>query len=91
MWPLLLGLVLWDDSLMSETTDPHVPNEAPPGAARSRQAGHAVRHENPTTQQMRIIGQRRAEAEEKLAHHLEQARHLAKEGHPAAERSGNHD
>jgi len=91
MRPLLLGLVLWDDSLMSEMTDPHLPNDSPPGTARARPAGHAVRHENPTTQQMRIIGQRRTEAEEKLAHHLEQARHPAKEDHPAAERSGNND
>jgi hypothetical protein len=40
---------------------------------------------------MRIIGQRRAEAEEKLAHHLEQARHAEKEEHAARESSADHD
>ena len=30
---------------------------------------------SPTTQQMRIVGQRRRDAEEKLEHHLEKARH----------------
>lgn len=30
---------------------------------------------SPTTQQMRTVGQRRREAEEKLEHHLEEARH----------------
>jgi hypothetical protein len=36
---------------------------------------------------MRIVGQRRAEAEEKLAHHLEQARHPAGESAPDHEQS----
>jgi hypothetical protein len=76
---------------MSDTTDPHLPPGSPAGTARARQAGHAVRHENSTTQQMRIIGQRRTEAEEKLAHHLEQARHLAKEAHPEGESAPDHD
>lgn len=30
---------------------------------------------SPTTQQLRIVGQRRRDAEEKLEHHLEKARH----------------
>lgn len=30
---------------------------------------------SPTTQQMRTVGQRRRDAEEKLEHHLEEARH----------------
>ncbi|WP_043434017.1 hypothetical protein [Arthrobacter sp. I3] len=30
---------------------------------------------SPTTQQMRTVGQRRRDAEEKLEHHLEMARH----------------
>jgi hypothetical protein len=76
---------------MSENTDPRLPHSSPGGTARARQPGHAVRHENPTTQQMRIIGQRRAEAEEKLAHHLEQARHLAKEDHPTGGTAADHD
>jgi hypothetical protein len=33
---------------------------------------------SPTTEQMRIVGRRRRDAEEKLEHHLEEARH--KEG-----------
>jgi hypothetical protein len=83
--------VLWDDSFMSENTDPHPPHGNPGGTARGRQPGRIVRHENPTTQQMRIVGQRRAEAEEKLAHHLEQARHPAKEQRTAAEPGADHD
>lgn len=76
---------------MSENTDPHLPHGTPGGAARARQPGHAVRHENPTTQQMRIVGQRRAEAEEKLAQHLEHARHAEKEEHPAGKPAGDND
>ncbi|WP_171027251.1 hypothetical protein [Pseudarthrobacter sp. NamB4] len=36
---------------------------------------HLHAHTAPTTQQMRIVGQRRREAEEKLEHHLQEARH----------------
>ncbi|HAG57953.1 MAG TPA: hypothetical protein DIT15_11405 [Arthrobacter bacterium] len=36
---------------------------------------HQHAHAAPTTQQMRTVGQRRREAEEKLEHHLEEARH----------------
>jgi hypothetical protein len=36
------------------------------------QEGSAV---SPTTQQMRTVGQRRRDAEEKLEHHLEEVRH----------------
>jgi hypothetical protein len=88
---LLLGHALWDDSFMSERIDPQVPQGSPAGTARSRQPRHAVHHENPTTQQMRIIGQRRAVAEEKLAHHLEQARHPAKKDHGPGEAAAGHD
>ncbi|WP_254703464.1 MULTISPECIES: hypothetical protein [Pseudarthrobacter] len=35
----------------------------------------------PTTQQMRTVGQRRREAEQKLEHHLDEARH--KNEHPS--------
>ena len=76
---------------MSENTDPYPPHSNPGGTLRPRHPGHSVRHENPTTQQMRVVGQRRAEAEEKLAHHLEQARHLAKEPHPAGESAADHE
>lgn len=36
---------------------------------------HQHAHTAPTTQQMRTVGQRRREAEEKLEHHLDEARH----------------
>ena len=40
---------------------------------------HQHAHTAPTTQQIRTVGQRRREAEEKLEHHLAEAR--GKEGH----------
>ncbi|WP_354217213.1 MULTISPECIES: hypothetical protein [unclassified Arthrobacter] len=36
---------------------------------------HQHAHAAPTTQQMRTVGQRRRDAEEKLEHHLDVARH----------------
>jgi hypothetical protein len=36
---------------------------------------HLHAHAAPTTQQMRTVGQRRRDAEEKLEHHLQEARH----------------
>ena len=45
----------------------------------AQEHGHLHAHSAPTTQQIRTIGQRRREAEEKLEHHLEEARH--KTGH----------
>lgn len=36
---------------------------------------HLHAHAAPTTQQIRTVGQRRRDAEEKLEHHLEEARH----------------
>ncbi|MDF2052386.1 hypothetical protein [Arthrobacter sp. Cr_A7] len=36
---------------------------------------HLHAHTSPTTQQMRTVGQRRRDAEEKLEHHLQEARH----------------
>ncbi|PTT61970.1 hypothetical protein [Arthrobacter sp. HMWF013] len=44
---------------------------------------HQHAHAQPTTQQIRTVGQRRREAEEKLEHHLEEARHKS-EDHDAA-------
>jgi len=41
---------------------------------------HQHAHSAPTTQQLRTVGQRRRDAEEKLEHHLEEARH--KSEHP---------
>jgi hypothetical protein len=36
---------------------------------------HLHAHSAPTTQQMRTVGQRRRDAEEKLEQHLQEARH----------------
>jgi Mg-chelatase subunit ChlD len=38
---------------------------------------HQHAHAAPTTQQIRTVGQRRRDAEEKLEHHLDEARHKA--------------
>lgn len=38
-------------------------------------SGHLQAHVAPTTQQIRTVGQRRRKAEEKLGHHLAEARH----------------
>lgn len=46
---------------------------------------HLHAHAAPTTQQMRTVGQRRRDAEEKLEHHLEEARHKAEHDEAAAE------
>jgi hypothetical protein len=72
---------------MSEHSDP---GPAAGGAGRPRGAGHYVHGENLTTQQMRTIEKRRADAEEKLAHHLEQARHPAGEQHPTKKDAADH-
>jgi hypothetical protein len=40
---------------------------------------------------MRIIGQRRAEAEEKLAQHLERARHQVPADHPTGKAGAGRD
>jgi hypothetical protein len=65
LWPPLPEAnVQWDDSTMSEKIGgnwDHGPHQ------------HA--HAAPTTQQMRSVGQRRRDAEEKLEHHLQEARH----------------
>ncbi|MGY2746593.1 hypothetical protein ACVWZ8_003710 [Arthrobacter sp. UYCu723] len=90
MWSLLLAEMLWDDFSMSDHPEHGPAAGAPGGAGRARHSGHQVRRENLTTQQMRTIGKRRADAEEKLAHHLEQARHPAGEEHPAKKNTTDH-
>lgn len=50
---------------MNDTHEPHFRDNGP----------HQHAHAAPTTQQMRTVGQRRREAEEKLEHHLDEARH----------------
>lgn len=56
----------WDDASMSEKK-----------AEASREHGHHNQGYvgSPTTQQLRTVGQRRRDAEVKLDHHLEEARH----------------
>lgn len=57
------------------------------GAARDP-GPHQHAHAAPSTQQMRTIGQRRRDAEEKLEHHLQEARHKS-EHHGQAEEPGS--
>lgn len=54
---------------MSEKTDP--PDHGP----------HQHAHAAPTTQQIRTVGQRRRDAEEKLEQHLQEARHKDESHH----------
>jgi hypothetical protein len=73
---------VWEYALMSEHT------ESDPGAGGSRstqRGGQQWRREDLSTHQLRTIGQRRADAEEKLARHLREARHPAGEHHLAGE------
>jgi hypothetical protein len=52
---------------------------------------HQHAHAAPTTQQMRTVGQRRRESEEKLEHHLQEALHKVDPHHeavPASEEAG---
>lgn len=50
---------------------------------------HQHAHAAPTTQQMRTVGQRRRDAEEKLEHHLQEARHKDDPHHD--DDAGQHD
>jgi hypothetical protein len=59
---------------MSEHTEP-----GPGGPVPAQDAAPARRREDLTTHQMRTIGQRRTDAEEKLARHLKEAHHTAGE------------
>jgi hypothetical protein len=49
---------------------------------------HLHAHTSPTTQQMRTVGQRRRDAEEKLEHHLQEARHK-QDPHDEQEENGS--
>lgn len=57
--------VRWDDFNMSADIPDSTHDHGP----------HLHAHSAPTTQQIRTVGQRRREAEEKLEHHLQEARH----------------
>ena len=78
---LLPKEIVCDDAVMSEHTESG-PYAAAPGPAQL--AGHQ-RREDLTTRQLRTIGQRRADAEQKLARHLKEAHHPAGGHAPAAE------
>ncbi|MDE8669590.1 hypothetical protein PY310_13485 [Pseudarthrobacter sp. H3Y2-7] len=56
------------------------------GASIHDHGPHQHAHVAPTTQQMRTVGQRRRDAEEKLEHHLQEARH--KEHHDETSEPG---
>jgi hypothetical protein len=71
----------WENALMSEHSDP-VPGVG--GSQGIQRARHQGRRENLTTHQTRTVWQRRADAEEKLARHLQEARRRAGEPSPAA-------
>jgi hypothetical protein len=77
---LLPRKIVCDDSFMSEQAEP---DSETLGTGRTHRAERQGRREDLSTHQMRTIGQRRADAEEKLARHLREARHPAGE-HPAA-------
>jgi hypothetical protein len=71
-----------DDAVMSEHTEPGAGGPGP-----AQRAAPARRREDLTTHQMRTVGQRRADAEEKLALHLKEAHHPAAKHPMAAEKS----
>jgi hypothetical protein len=66
--------IQWDDSIMSEKKAENPPDHGP----------HQHAHTAPSTQQMRTVGQRRRDAEEKLEHHLQEARHKENAHHSEA-------
>ncbi|MFK4297282.1 hypothetical protein ABH924_002432 [Arthrobacter sp. GAS37] len=72
--PLLAAAAWWDDFDMSENEDQKLASPAT-GHYLPREKGiPAEEYEHPTTHQMRIIGQRRTEAEAKLERQQREAR-----------------
>lgn len=59
---------------MGENTEPGVASSPVSAPMKTSHPGHLDSFGNPITQQMRIIGQRRRVAEEKLEQHLQEAR-----------------
>lgn len=77
--PLLETAARWDDFDMSENDDQKLVSRAA-GNSLPREKGTFVEeHEHPTTHQMRIIGQRRTEAEAKLERQQRKAREKSHE------------
>jgi hypothetical protein len=79
---LLSREIVCDDAVMSEHTEPGAGGPGP-----AQRAAPARRREDLTTHQMRTVGQRRADAEEKLALHLKEAPRPAEEQPPTVEES----
>lgn len=67
---------------MGENTEAGVASASVPGPMKTVHSGHQDNFGNPITQRMRIIGQRRRDAEEKLEHHLQEARAKHPSGRP---------
>ena len=59
-----------------------------PEASQMDDKPHQHAHAAPTTQQMRTVGQRRRDAEVKLEHHLDEARHK-NEPHDSQDTAGD--
>jgi len=59
---------------MGENTVPSINLPASPGLRKNRPNRVVDGYGNPITEQLRIVGQRRREAEEKLDRHLQDAR-----------------
>jgi hypothetical protein len=59
---------------MGENTETHMDLPAADGVGKKLPAGHGDDYGSATTQQLRIIGRRRRDAEEKLELHLQEAR-----------------
>lgn len=72
-----------DNANMGEHTEP---GRSSTGPGPTRLTGHQRRREDLTPHQLRTIGQRRADAEEKLARHLREAQHLPGKRPAAAEK-----
>ena len=72
---------------MGENREPRTAISAAQGPAQSTPSRGFDRYGNPVTAQLRIVGQRRREAEEKLDRHLQDAR-TKPEKNRTAESSG---
>lgn len=59
---------------MGENTDIHMDLPAADGVGKKMLSGRGDDYGNPTTQQLRVVGRRRRDAEEKLEQHLQEAR-----------------
>jgi hypothetical protein len=74
----------WDHSYMGENSELEVASSPVTGQMKTVSSGHLDGFGSPITQQMRIVGQRRRDAEEKLEHHLQEARAKHPSDHPDA-------